>query len=71
MKYYGRKGSSIENYTSNNPTQHETTRVQHETTQAENDTARVQNSINFILIYLHHHCILGTWYIKAKALLTF
>ena len=71
-------GSRLENYTSNNTTQHEynttqqeATRVQHETTRVQNDTSRVQHSINFILIYLHHRCILGTWYIKAKALLMF
>ena len=69
MKYYGRKGSSIENYTSNNPTQHETTRDN--TSATRDNTSRERHSINFILIYLHHHCILGTWYIKAKALLTF
>ena len=52
-----------------NTAQHETTRVRHETTRVQNDTTRVQHSINFTLIYLHHRCILGTWYIKAKALL--
>ena len=96
------KRSSLENYTSNNTTQHdtardntsttqhntrqheynatqheynttqhETTRVQHETTQVQHDTTRVQQGINFILVYLHHRYILGTWYIKAKALLMF
>ena len=41
-----------------NTTQHETTRVQHETTQVQHDTTRVQQIINFILVYLHHRCIL-------------
>ena len=49
--------------------QHGTTRVGHETTRVQNDTTRVQHSINFTLIYLHHRCILRTWYIKAEALL--
>ena len=52
-----------------NTTQHETTQVQYETTRVQRDTTGVQNSINFILIDLHHRCILGTWYIKAKVLM--
>ena len=58
-----------------NTTQHDTTRVQHYTIEitrdntsatrdntSKNDKTRVQDDINFILIFLHHHCILRTWY---------
>ena len=106
------KRSSLENYASNNTTQHDTTRknttqyeatrdntnttqVQHDTTrknttqheatrdntnttQVQHDTTRdntsatrvqheAKHSINLILIYLHHGCTLGTWYIKTEA----
>ena len=82
------KRSSLENYASNNTTQHDTTRknttqheatrdntnttqVQHDTTRDNTSATRVQHeakhSINFILIYLHHGCTLGTWYIKTEA----
>ena len=54
-----------------NTTQHETTRVQHKTTRVQHNTTQVQHSINFILIYLHHSCPLGTWNIKTKALVMF
>ena len=71
-------GCSLENYTSNNTTKHDTTRVQHDTTRMQHDstlvqhkTTQVQHRINFILIYLHPGCTLGTWYIKTKALLIF
>ena len=52
-----RMWSSLENYTSNHTTQHETTQVQHETT-------RVQNNIKFTLIYLYHRYILGAWHVR-------
>ena len=37
------KRSSLENYKSNNTTQHDTTRVQHETTRVQYEATRVQN----------------------------
>ena len=43
-------------------TKHETTRVQHEVTRAKHE----YNNIKFILVYLYHRCILGTWYIKSS-----
>ena len=45
-------------------TQHDTTRVQHEATRVQHETTGVQNSKKFILIYLHHRCILGARYIR-------
>ena len=54
-------GSSLESYTSNNTTQHKTTRVQHDTTRVQHEitrvqheTARVQNNLKFVLIYSYH-----------------
>ena len=68
------------NTTQHNRRQHETTQTQHDTTQVQQDTTRdntsatraqheAKHSINFILIYLHYGCTLGTWYIKTEAAL--
>ena len=71
-------GSSLENYTSNNTTEHKTTRIQHDTTRDNTSTrrdntsitwhntstTRVQNNIKFTLICLYHRCMLGAWYIR-------
>ena len=67
-------GSGLENYTSNNTTQHETTQVQHKATgdntiatRDNTSTTRdntLRNNIKFTLICLYHRCILGAWYIK-------
>ena len=38
--------SSLQNYTSNNMRQHDTTRAQHDTTRVHHDTTRVQHKYN-------------------------
>ena len=47
---YSRIRSSLENYTSNNTTKHETTRVQHKTTRYNTSTTRDSTSAKQHLI---------------------
>ena len=64
---YSRIRSSLENYTSNNTTKHETTRVQHKTTRY--NTSRTRESTSAKTTFdLDHRCILGTGILGSKAL---
>ena len=56
-EYSTRRHDTTRDKTSTTQEQQKAIRVQHETT-------RVQNNIKLIFIFLYHHCILGTWYIR-------